>query len=274
MSSSVSLLPTVEFLDAIAHTQWRTDADYIIAFSTVPAQFYSTTNSEWICLNSESELLSSRFGTALIESNFSYTRPESSPTLIASNEINIPDKQLNSARSLFLYRSDGETEEIIFNSNFSRNGRNQTTAPLLDCFSRECMSWFPSSSDYFIGFGSLAGSLTELIVSEDGVIINKSEEILSGLIEGSTQAIAHSSIQFTAATTETPFVLIQFGSDVEYIDIDNESTPDPNILFLFSTQENDSLVCFAYKYTAPQATSLTYDSIGTKVSFYQDIIII
>lgn len=267
MSSSVSLLPTAEFLGAIALSQFSSDADYIVGFSTTPARFFSTTNSEWLCLNSESELLASRFGTALIEPDFAYTRPESSPTLIASNQLKIPDKRLNAAQSLFLYRSDGETEEIIFNSNFNKKGQNQTTAPLLDCFSRECMAWFNSDVEWLTGFGSLSGSLSELIIDENGVITNKSEDILGGLIEGSTQAIAYTSIEFNPPSTASPFVSIQFGSGVQYIK--TESTPDYNVLFLFNS---DSLVAFAANIEG--SSSAYYNSLETEVSFSQGVIII
>ena len=267
MSSSVSLLPTADFLQAIAQSQWATESDYIVGFSTIPAQFFSTTNSEWLCLNSESELLASRFGTALIEPDFGYTRPETSPTLIASNELKIPDKRLGTARSVFIYRSDGETEEIILNANFSRRGTNQTSAPLLNCFSRECMSWFSSDVEWLTGFGSLSGSLTELIIDSDGIITNKSEDILSGLIEASTQAIAYTSISFNSPSTASPFVSIQFSTGVEYIK--TESTLDFNVLFLFNS---DSLVAFAANIESNK--SAYYNSLKTEISFSQDIIII
>lgn len=262
--SSVNLLPTIEFLENVSRTQWTTDTSYAIAFSTAPYRFFSTTNSEWVCLNSESELLGSKFGTASIKTNFNSSRPDSSPALLSFNDLKIPVKSVKNAQSVFLYRNDGQTEEIILNANFSKSGDNQTSAPLLDCFSRECMSWFSSEADYFIGFGSMSSSLSELIVNDDGVIISKSEDILSSLIPESTQSCPYTSIQIiNTVSSLTPYVTIQFSTGVEYIN--TESTPNPNIIFLFSVKNSNSLVSFAGQYTAPQLTELSYSSIETKI---------
>ncbi|HET8686504.1 MAG TPA: hypothetical protein VFM18_07545, partial [Methanosarcina sp.] len=174
-ASSISLLPTDDFLRYVANKQWGSEASFGVGFSTITPLFYSTTNSEWLCLNSESEFLTSPQGTAAIKNPFSYTRPESSPVFVALDDISVKPQQIRGAKSLFLFRSVGTKSEVITVSNYAKsNTENATTAPPLDCFSRECLSWFSSTSEYFFGFGNLTGSLNELIVDDNGIILTKS----------------------------------------------------------------------------------------------------
>ena len=270
MSSSISLLPTVEFLEAIAQKQWSTDADYGVGFSTTPARFFSTTNSEWLCLNSESEFLEAPLGTISIKNPFAYTRPESSPVFVAFNNLSIPTGKINGSESLFLFREiDGE-QQILLASNYDKKPENITTAPPIDCFSRECLSWFPTTTEYYIGFGTTTGSITHLIVDEDGVVTTKSEDLLEFIIPFSTKPCPHSSIQVTGTvTTETPFVTLQLSTVVEYVY--TETTPTTNLLFLYGS---DSVVSFCYQFTSPQL-NVIYDKLVTEISWNNtDIVII
>lgn len=240
--SSISLLPTVDFLEYIAKKQWETEASYGVGFSTIPPLFYSTTNSEWLCLNSESEFLESPQGTAAIKNPFSYTRPESSPVFIALNDLRVKPTQIKNAKSLFLFRSIGTKTEVITVSNYDKNPDNTTTAPPLDCFSRECLTWFSSGVDWFIGFGNLSGSLKKLVVDNDGVTVNKSEDILDGLNHSTIQLISHTSIDIYSPTTITPYAFIEFGTGAII-----QPQTDINTMFLFTVNGEDSLVGFAHQ---------------------------
>jgi len=270
--SSISLLPTVDFLEYIAKKQWETEASYGVGFSTIPPLFYSTTNSEWLCLNSESEFLESPQGTAAIKNPFSYTRPESSPVLVSFNDLSIPSNKIVKAKSLFLFRIGDNGSEVISVSNYDKNPDNITTAPLLDCFSRECLSWFSSDVDWFTGFGYSSQTLISLIVNNEGVITVKSDDILRGIIDNSTTEIPHTNIQILGSvSTLSPWVSIQLSTGVSLINTEDKA----NILFLYSVDKNnDSLVSFAYGYTSPEGQGINYDKIVTQVSFNSEIIII
>lgn len=267
--SSVSLLPTRDFLELVAKKQWGTDVSYGLGISTIVPLFYSTTNSEWLCLNSESEFLTSPQGTVAIKNPFSYTRPESSPVYVSYGDITIPSNKISKAKSLFLFRIGEDQNEVITVSNYDKSDKNVTTAPPLDCFSRECMTWFSSDVDWFTGFGTLPNSLSELIVEENGVVTNKSGDILDSLIPNSTKSINYTDISFSTVTTLSPFVTIKFASEVEYVK--TESTSDYNILFLYNS---DSLVVFVGDIVSKNE-SFYSESLKTKVCFdSQEVIII
>ena len=263
--SSISLLPTVDFLEYIAKKQWGSEASYGVGFSPIIPEFYSTTNSEWLCLNSESEFLTSPLGTAAIKNPFSYTRPESSPVFVALNDLRVKPTQIKNAKSLFLFRLIGTKTEIITVSNYGKISDNVTTAPPLDCFSRECLSWFSSDVDWFVGFGNISGSLDKLKFDDNAIVISKSKNILSSLIEGSEISCPHSNISVLGSiTTLSPFVNIQFSTSAEY-----NQTPNYNCIFLYNS---DNIVSFACQFEEPQRAS--YNTIDLNISFSNDDIII
>jgi len=265
--SSISLLPTVDFLEYIAKKQWGSEASYGVGFSPIIPEFYSTTNSEWLCLNSESEFLTSSLGTKSIKTPFGYTRPESSPVLVSFKNLSIPLNKIAKAKSLFLFRIGDNGNEVISVSNYDKNSDNTTTAPPLDCFSRECLSWFSSDNDWFTGFGNFSGSLSDLILDKEGVIITKSEDIINSLNYSTTQAISHTSIDFYEPTTLAPYAFIRFGTGVIF-----EPQPDINTVFLFTVNGDDSLVSFAHQ---GLGTSPINATIELSISFKStDIIII
>ena len=271
--SSISLLPTVDFLEYIAKKQWGSEASYGVGLSTITPLFYSSTNSEWLCLNSESEFLESSLGTKSIKTPFGYTRPESSPVLVSFNDLSIPSNKIAKAKSLFLFRIGDNGNEVISVSNYDKNPDNTTTAPPLDCFSRECLSWFSSDNDWFTGFGYNSQTLTSLIVNNEGFVTVKSDDILAGIIDNSTTVIPHTNIQIiNTVSTLTPWVSIQLSTSVQYL---GDGTDDKaNLLFLYSVDKNnDSLVAFAHGYTTP-FSSVGYDMIITDISFCSDIVII
>lgn len=268
--SSVSLLPTVDFMEYVARKQWDSGLDYVLGLSEVVPTFHSTTNSEWVCLNSESEFLESPLGTFPIKNPFSYTRPESSPVFVALNDISIPKNKVGNAKSLFLYRIIDNDFEVISVANYAKS--NITTAPPLDCFTRECLTWFSSDVDWFSGFAVSSQSLAPFVVGDDGIVLTKSEDILSGIIESSTAAIPHTNIQILNTISELmPWVSIQLSTGASLIDTEDKAS----ILFLYSVdKDNDSLVAFAHGYTTPMGQGVGYDRIITEVSFTSETIII
>ena len=268
--SSVSLLPTVEFMEYVARKQWDSGLDYVLGLSEVVPTFHSTTNSEWVCLNSESEFLESPLGTFPIKNPFSYTRPESSPVFVALNDISIPKNKVGNAKSLFLYRIIDNDFEVVSVANYDKS--NVTTAPPLDCFTRECLTWFSSDVDWFSGFAVSSQSLAPFIVGDDGIVLSKSEDILAGIIESSTAVIPHTNIQILNTISElTPWVSIQLSTGASLIDTEEKAS----ILFLYSVdKDNDSLVSFAHGFTTPVGQGLSYDRILTEVSFTSETIII
>lgn len=271
--SSVSLLPTVEFLEYVAKKQWDSSASYGLGISTIVPLFHSTTNSEWLCLNSEVEFLMTPLGTAAIKNPFSYTRPESSPVYVSYGDITIPSNKISKAKSLFLFRIGENGNEIITVSNYDKTDKNVTTAPPLDCFSRECMTWFSSDVDWFTGFGISSQSLASFVVDDNGIILSKSSDILAGVIPESVTTVDYTNIQVINTVSElTPWVSMQLSTGVQYVGGDDNKA---NILFLYSVdKDNDSLVAFAHGYTAPIISS-SYDIIVTNVSFNpEDIVII
>jgi hypothetical protein len=270
--SSVSLLPTVEFLELVAKKQWDSTVGYGLGVSTIIPLFHSTTNSEWLCLNSESEFLESPKGTISIKNPFAYTRPESSPVYISYSDISIPKNKINGAKSLFLFRIGDDGNEIVTISNYDKKPDNVTTAPPLDCFSRECLTWFSSDVDWFTGFGVSSQSLASFVVDDDGIILSKSSDILSGVIPGSVTTVDYTNIQvINTVSTLTPWVEIQLSTGVQYSGGDDKA----NILFLFSVdKDNDSLVAFAHGYTAPVSSLVLYDTIVTDISFSSENIVI
>lgn len=272
MSSSVSLLPTIEFLEQIASVQFGTESSYGVGFSKLKPDFFSTTNSEYLCLNSESEFLTSSIENIKIKNPFEYSRSNSSPIHVAINNLSVKSKVLNNTKSIFLYRLNGANKEIITVSNFDKNPDNITTAPLIDCFSRECLTWFSSDIDWFVGFGESSQSLTSFVVNNEGVILTKSLDILDKIIPDSTKAINHTNIQvLNTVSTFTPWVEIQLSTGAslssQLVESSKNNNDQANMIFLFSVENNDSMVAFAGEYTI-------YDSIKTKISFSSDDVII
>ena len=272
--SSVSMLPTLEFLELVAKKQWDSSASYGLGISTIVPMFHSTTNSEWLCLNTEAEFLEAPIGTISIKSPFGYTRPESSPVYVSFNDsVKIDKNKVNKAKSLFLFRIGEEQNEIITVSNYDKKDQNVTTAPPLDCFSRECMTWFSSDVDWFTGFGVSSQSLASFVVDDDGIILTKSSDLLSGLITKSVTTVDYTNIQVVNTTSESmPWVSIQLSTGVQFL---NSASDDINLLFLYSVnKDNDSLVAFAHGYTAPITTSLEYDIIESQIYFDKSEIVI
>lgn len=276
-ASTVSMLPTVEFLELVAKKQWDSTASYGLGISTVVPLFHSTTNSEWLCLNTETEFLQSPIGTVAIKNPLSYSRPESSPVYVAYNKesISISVNKVNKAKSLFLFRIGDEQNEIITVSNYDKINENVTTAPPLDCFSRECMTWFSSDVDWFTGFGISSQSLASFVVDDNGIVLSKSSDILSGLIPESVTTVDYTNIQVVnTVSTLTPWVQIQLSTGVQLV-APEEDKDNINILFLYSVnKDNDSLVAFAHGYTTPGKSSILYDTIETKVYFDNSEIIV
>lgn len=272
--SSVSLLPTVEFLELVAKKQWDSSVSYGLGISTIVPMFHSTTNSEWLCLNTEAEFLEAPIGTISIKNPFAYTRPESSPVYVGYNDVSISSTKANKAKSLYLFRIDEDGKnEVIMVSNYDKKPDNVTTAPPIDCFSRECMTWFSSDVDWFTGFGVSSQSLASFVVDDNGIILTKSSDLLSGLITKSVTTVDYTNIQVVnTVSTFTPWVSMQLSTGVQYVRGDDDKA---NILFLFSVdKDDDSLVAFAHGYTAPQKSSLYYDRIEAEVYFDCDKTII
>jgi hypothetical protein len=272
--SSVSLLPTVEFLELVAKKQWDSTVSYGLGISTIVPMFHSTTNSEWLCLNTEAEFLNSPIGTVSIKNPFAYTRPESSPVYVGYNDISIPSAKANKAKSLYLFRIDEDgINEVITVSNYDKKDRNATTAPPLDCFSRECLTWFSSDVDWFTGFGVSSQSLASFVVDDNGIILTKSSDILAGVIPESVTTVDYTNIQVLNTVSElTPWVSIQLSTGVQYMGSEDDKA---NILFLFSVdKDDDSLVAFAHGYTAPINLSIEYDIIESQIYFDKSEIII
>jgi hypothetical protein len=272
--SSVSLLPTVEFLELVAKKQWDSTVSYGLGISTIVPMFHSTTNSEWLCLNSESEFLSSPTGTISIKNPFAYTRPESSPVYVSYSDISIPSAKANKAKSLYLFRIDEDGKnEVIMVSNYDKKPYNVTSAPPLDCFSRECLTWFSSDVDWFIGFGVSSQPLASFVVDDNGIILSKSGDILSGVISKSVTTIDYTNIQVLNTTSElSPWVSIQLSTGIQYIGTEEDKA---NILFIYSVdKDDDSLVAFAHGYTAPISLSPAYDTIETSIYFDSSEVII
>ena len=272
--SSVSMLPTLEFLELVAKKQWDSDVSYGLGISTIVPMFHSTTNSEWLCLNSESEFLESPNGTISIKNPFAYTRPESSPVYIGYNDISIPSAKANKAKSLYLFRIDEDGKnEVIMVSNYDKKPDNVTTAPPIDCFSRECLTWFSSDVDWFTGFGVTSQSLASFVVDDNGIILTKSSDLLSGLITKSVTTVDYTNIQVVnTVSTFTPWVSMQLSTGVQFVGTEDDKA---NILFLFSVdKDNDSLVAFAHGYTAPVKNNMYYDRIILDVLFSDDEIVI
>jgi hypothetical protein len=272
--SSVSLLPTIEFLELVAKKQWDSSASYGLGISTIVPMFHSTTNSEWLCLNTEAEFLEAPIGTISIKNPFAYTRPESSPVYVGYNDVSISSTKANKAKSLYLFRIDEDGKnEVIMVSNYDKKPDNVTSAPPIDCFSRECMTWFSSDVDWFTGFGVTSQSLASFVVDDNGIISTKSSDLLSGLITKSVTTVDYTNIQVVnTVSTFTPWVSMQLSTGVQYVGGDDNKA---NILFLFSVdKDNDSLVAFAHGYTAPIFLSPAYDTIETYIYFDSSEIIV
>jgi hypothetical protein len=173
---------------------------------------------------------------------------------------------------LFRIDEDG-INEVITVSNYDKKDRNVTTAPPLDCFSRECLTWFSSDVDWFTGFGVSSQSLASFIVDDNGIILSKSSDILSGLITKSVTTVDYTNIQVTNTTSEaTPWVSVQLSTGVQYMGTEDDKA---NILFLFSVdKDGDSLVAFAHGYTAPILQDIGYDNIEAQIYFDNSEIII
>lgn len=274
--SSVSLLPTVEFLELVAKKQWGSTVSYGLGISTTVPLFGSTTNSEYLCLNSESEFLTSPVGTLSIKNPFVYTQPESSPVYIGYGNLSIPSAKLSRAKSLFLFRIGDDGNEVITVSNYDKKQNNITTAPPIDCFSRECLTWFSSTVDWFTGFGVSSQSLASFVVDDNGIILTKSSDLIPTIIDNSTASLPYTNIQvLNTVSSMTPWVSLQLSTGVNYIS-QPELTNQANILFIYSVDSNaDSMVAFSYGFTAPLSQGVSYDMIITDISFSsEDIIII
>lgn len=270
----ITMFPTVEFLGDIAKKQWGTENSYGVGFSTIVPLFGSTTNSEWLCLNSESEFLENTWGTVSIKNPFAYTRTESSPIYVGYNDVTISSNKIKGAKSLFLFRIGEDKNEIVTVSNYDKKQSNITTAPPIDCFSRECLTWFSSDVDWFTGFGISSQSLAPFIVDDDGIILSKSSDILAGVIPESVKTVDYTNIQvINTVSTLTPWVSMQLSTGIQFL---NSASDDINLLFLYSVGENnDSMVAFCHGYTAPFSQGIGYGTIITDISFNsEDIIII
>lgn len=267
MPVNLTLIPTIEFLEYVSEINFSTENEYYIGFSTYPAEFCSTTNSEFLCLNDEKSLLSSIIKSFKITEKFKNQFNETIPILTTLNGLKILDKNIESSQSVFIYKSNGESEKIILNSNFNKDNENITTAPLLDCFSRECSEWFNSKVDWFIGFGTTNETLPVLVDDNNAIILSKSDEILNFLIIDSKKQINHTSINFTPPTESTPFLTIEFCTGIEYIRTD--TIPDCNILFIFNS---NSIVSFGGN--VEKNDFHYYDSVKTKIYFENEEVII
>jgi hypothetical protein len=158
-------------------------------------------------------------------------------------------------------------------SNYDKKPDNVTTAPPLDCFSRECLTWFSSDVDWFTGFGVTSQSLASFVVDDNGIILTKSSDILAGVIPESVTTVDYTNIQVLNTVSElTPWVSIQLSTGVQYMGSEDDKA---NILFLFSVdKDDDSLVAFAHGYTAPGKQGFLYDIIETQIYFDTSEIII
>jgi hypothetical protein len=146
----------------------------------------------------------------------------------------------------------------------------------LDCFSRECLTWFSSDVDWFTGFGVSSQSLASFVVNDDGIILTKSSDLLETIIENSTASLPYTSISILNTISElTPWVSLQLSTGVSYIS-QPELTDQANTLFIYSVDSNaDSLIAFSYGFTAPLSQGISYDMIITDISFSsEDIVII
>jgi hypothetical protein len=270
--SSVSLLPTVEFLELVAKKQWDSTVSYGLGVSTIVPMFHSTTNSEWLCLNSESEFLTSPQGTVSIKNPFAYTRPESSPVYISYSDISIPKNKINGAKSLFLFRIDEDGKnEVITVSNYDKTDKNVTTAPPIDCFSRECLTWFSSDVDWFFGFGVTESNLGTLANESDIISLSSSKDIATTIV--SSSKIPIDAFGFSPPTQTSPFVTVILGTSVFY----ESSSPDyvdVNLLFVYSiNKDNESLSAFVGQYDSP-VSNVDYEEMKIIISWLDHDIII
>lgn len=252
-----SLLPTVEFLEYIANRQ---SEGLEVGVSPVFPVFYSSSNNEWICLNSESEFLSSP----------SQKVGKTTAQLVDSSAMFVfsADGKLSrsSPKSVFSCRNSGSNREVLWVTNFDRVEEKQTTAPLIDCFSRECLSWFDTAADWFIGLG-YQSSLPSLIADDDGVITGSSSDILNSIITSSPK-ISSTLIELSSLpSSDSPFVSVCFGSGVRY------QGDAVNTLFLYSVDGDDSVVAFASQFDNGQ-TSVSFAFLEVEISFNKDVIII
>jgi hypothetical protein len=250
----------VEFLELVAKKQWDSTVSYGLGVSTIVPMFHSTTNSEWLCLNSESEFLTSPQGTVSIKNPFAYTRPESSPVYISYSDISIPKNKINGAKSLFLFRIGEGGNEVVTVSNYDKKPDNVTTAPPLDCFSRECMTWFNTNNDWYIGLGLNDNSISTLLNNGSVIVDDSSKNILNDIITSSS-IIAPSTVELLELpSTDSPYVSIYFGGGIIY------KGDEINTLFLYSVDDNDSLVAFAGQFTNNQ-TSVSYGFLEVEIGF-------
>lgn len=226
----------------------------------------STTNPqpEWLCTNLEVEFLEAPLGTeAFKTASFGYTRVETSPVFVAFDDISIDKGIASKTKSLFLFRI-GTASEIITVSNYDKEEDNMTTAPPIDGFSRECLSWFSSDVDWLIGFGTISNSITSLIVEQDGIITTKSADLLDSIIPESTRVCNHSLIQISGSTTtETPFVTVSFETAIEF----SSTLPSPsNLVFLYNSESTVALCAY---FTAP-ITAFSYNKLETEIRWDSD----
>ena len=270
LTNLISLLPTVEFLETIERNQWNSDSSYFVGFSLTPPSFFSSTNDQLICTNNQSELLSSLIDEVQIVDRFSQNF--SAPILISSNTIKA--KPQKKAKSLCLFRSQEDKSQIILNANIDFIGSaNQTCAPLAESFSDESLLFFDSKADWFIGFGSFSDTLEEYLSKEDNFRVCKtnSEDILSSVVH--SHSVPVDSFQAVSASTSTPFASITIGTAINYIS-EPPDLPDINLLFLFSVNENDSVVAFAGQFSEPQK-KIDYEMLLINVEWdNRDIVII
>jgi hypothetical protein len=278
--SSVSLLPTVEFLETIPKRQWSTENDYYVSFSPIDPIFHFSENDEVICLGSESDFLESSYGDAKIKNPFAYTRPESSPVLSVYQTVRILNPK-QKPKSSFLYRkkTDGSKEVILVSDSIPSPSKSSDTnaieAPLSDSFARECLSWFDSSADYFIGFGSISGDVGTIADGDSIAIISKSEDILAGAIDFSTASIPYTNIQVVNTVSAlTPFVKIEMCTGVEYTQ--SGTSPNPSFLFLYTVNSSsESVVSFLHDFKEQVTKDMLYGEVTTSISWSpQDIVII
>jgi hypothetical protein len=179
---------------------------------------------------------------------------------ISYSDISIPKNKINGAKSLFLFRIGEGGNEVVTVSNYDKKPDNVTTAPPLDCFSRECMTWFNTNNDWYIGLGLNDNSISTLLNNGSVIVDDSSKNILNDIITSSS-IIAPSTVELLELpSTDSPYVSIYFGGGIIY------KGDEINTLFLYSVDDNDSLVAFAGQFTNNQ-TSVSYGFLEVEIGF-------
>lgn len=114
-ASTITLLPTVEFLEYVNAQQMK---DLEIGFGTAIPRFYSSTNSEWICLNSVSEF--ANLPTYPIKNSTTKTELTSDALFLFSSTAKTT-KTLGQSKSVFLCRNTEGEKDILLISNLGKS---------------------------------------------------------------------------------------------------------------------------------------------------------